>query len=241
MIIMEVVVMRILASCDIDRAIGFNGKLVLPNEDEKKPDKVMLNIVVGGCCGYSNEEVFQKASNLGKDIVQCITFKVEEGRFASYASTEWEGKIFNEYSAGYYDDPNVPVCDKVTSLLRLPEGYSNMRVLYDMSKKYPNVRYIGGHLLGIEGIRIGRFDTGKDKMSPVFKDMYDSFVEVDLDDLNGIQEIVKKTRKKAEGLEAGVKKPRVKRSGSKAKAEKKPPKRLVAFNSLFSGDEEDEF
>lgn len=230
--------MKILASCDIDKAMGFNGKLVLPNEDEKKPDKVMLNIVVDGCCGYSNEEVFRKASDLGKDIVQCITFKVEEGRFASYVPTEWEGKIFNEYSAGYYDDPNVPVCDKATSLLRLPDGYSNMRVLYDMSKKYPNVRYIGGHLLGIEGIRIGRFDTGKDKMSPVFKDMYDAFVEVDLDDLNGLQEIVKKTRKKAEKMfsDGTKRKPRV----GKPKV-KKVSKRVEAFNSLFAGDAEEEF
>lgn len=230
--------MKILASCDIDKAMGFNGKLVLPNEDEKKPDKVMLNIVVDGCCGYSNEEVFRKASDLGKDIVQCITFKVEEGRFASYVPTEWEGKIFNEYSAGYYDDSNVPVCDKATSLLRLPEGYSNMRVLYDMSKKYPNVRYIGGHLLGIEGIRIGRFDTGKDKMSPVFKDMYDAFVEVDLDDLNGLQEIVKKTRKKAEKMfsDGTKRKPRV----GKPKV-KKVSKRVEAFNSLFAGDAEEEF
>lgn len=230
--------MKILASCDIDKAMGFNGKLVLPNEDEKKPDKVMLNIVVDGCCGYSNEEIFRKASDLGKDIVQCITFKVEEGRFASYVPTEWEGKIFNEYSAGYYDDPNVPVCDKATSLLRLPEGYSNMRVLYDMSKKYPNVRYIGGHLLGIEGIRIGRFDTGKDKMSPVFKDMYDAFVEVDLDDLNGLQEIVKKTRKKAEKMfsDGTKRKPRV----GKPKV-KKVSKRVEAFNSLFAGDAEEEF
>lgn len=230
--------MKILASCDIDKAMGFNGKLVLPNEDEKKPDKVMLNIVVDGCCGYSNEEIFRKASDLGKDIVQCITFKVEEGRFASYVPTEWEGKIFNEYSAGYYDDPNVPVCDKATSLLRLPDGYSNMRVLYDMSKKYPNVRYIGGHLLGIEGIRIGRFDNGKDKMSPVFKDMYDAFVEVDLDDLNGLQEIVKKTRKKAEKMfsDGTKRKPRV----GKPKV-KKVSKRVEAFNSLFAGDAEEEF
>lgn len=230
--------MKILASCDIDKAMGFNGKLVLPNEDEKKPDKVMLNIVVDGYCGYSNEEIFRKASDLGKDIVQCITFKVEEGRFASYVPTEWEGKIFNEYSAGYYDDPNVPVCDKATSLLRLPEGYSNMRVLYDMSKKYPNVRYIGGHLLGIEGIRIGRFDTGKDKMSSVFKDMYDAFVEVDLDDLNGLQEIVKKTRKKAEKMfsDGTKRKPRV----GKPKV-KKVSKRVEAFNSLFAGDAEEEF
>lgn len=237
MIIMEDVVMKILASCDIDKAMSFNGKLVLPNEDEKKPDKVMLNVVVGEGCEYSNEEVFRKATELGSNLVQCITFMVEQGRFAGYVPTGWEGKVFNEYSADYYNDPNTPVCKKAVSLLRLPEGYSDMKTLYEVCSEHSDVRFIGGHLLGIDGIRVGRFDTGKDKMSPVYKDMYDYFVEVDLNDLSGLQEIVKKTRKKAEGLDSGSKKPRVK----KQKSEKKPPKRVLAFNSLFSEDEEDEF
>lgn len=238
MIIMEVFVMKILASCDIDKAASFNGKLILPNEDDKKPDKVTLNIVVGEGCEYSNEEIFKKVAELGDNIVECVTFKVEEGRFASYVPTGMEGRVFNEYSSEYYYNPNTPVCEKAVSLLRLPEWYSNMRNLYDVCREHPDVRFIGGHLLAVDGVRIGRFDTKKDKMSPVFKDIYDCFVEVDLNDLDGIQEIVKKTRRKAEKMfsDGSKRKPRV----GKPKV-KKVSKRVEAFNSLFAGDAEEEF
>ena len=235
---MEVIVMKLLASCDIDKAKKFNGKLVLPNEDDKKPDKVFLNIVVDDTCEYGNDEIFRKASELGKDLVKCITFMVEKGRFANYVPSEWEGRVFNEYSDEYYYSGEAPICDKTVSLLRLQKGYSDMRKLYEVCKSHTDVRYIGGNILGIDGIRVGRFDEGKDKMSPVFKDIYDTFVEVDLNDLEGLQEIVKKTRKRAENLSGEkVKKPRVK----KAKAEKKISKRKVAFNTLFAGDMEEEF
>lgn len=238
MIIMEVIVMQILASCDLDKAMSFNGKLVLPNEDEKKPDKVFLNIVVDENCEYGNDEVFRKASELGKDLVKCITFKVNNNRFANYVPTEWSGRVFNEYLADSYYDANMPVCKSAVSLLRLSDDFSNMRLLLEECKEHPDVRYIGGNLLGIEGVRIGRFDEGKDKMSPVFKDIYDSFVEVDLNDLDGLQEIVKKTRKRAESAEGG-KKPRVKKP--KQKSEKRVSKRVAVFSSMFSDIEEEEF
>lgn len=228
--------MKLLASCDIDKAMSFNGKLVLPNEDEKRPDKVFLNIVVDDACKYSNEEIFKKASEMNKNTIKCITFMVESGRFANYVPTEWQGKVFNEYFADSYHDPNIPVCTDAISLLRVKEDFSNMRVVLENCKKHPDVRFIGGNLLGMEGVRIGRFDDGKDKMSPVFKGIYDTFVEVDLNDLDGIKEIVRKTRKRAESLESKSGKPKVKKL-----KEKKVSKRVVAFSSLFSDMEEDEF
>lgn len=234
---MEVIVMKILASCDLRKALNFNGKLVLPNEDEKRPDKVMLNVVIDSSCEYSNEEVFQKVSELDKGLVKCITFMVEDGRFASYVPTDMEGMVFNEYSLDYYIGGSIPM-SMATSIIRLPKGYSDMRTVLDICKKDNSTRVIGGYLLGIEGIRVGRFNDGKDKMSPVFRDIYDTFVEVDLNDLDGLQEIVKKTRKRAERLLSGdsKRKPRV----SKPKV-KKVSKRVEAFNSLFSDEEGVEF
>ena len=116
-----------------------------------------------------------------------------------------------------------------------------MRVLKEVCDKYPTVRFIGGNLLGVEGVRIGRYDEGKDKCSPVFKDIYDNFVEVDLEDLDNLQEIVKKTRKKAESQikEKTKKKSKSAKAKSSTPKEKKVPKRKEAFSKLFSTNEVD--
>lgn len=223
--------MEILASCSLSEAVGYRGKLVIPNEDSKRPDKVFLNIVVGEDEEKSEAEIYREASLL--DSVRCITFLVDEDRVARSVPEEWKGRVFNEYSCDFYEDANAPDTGEAVALLRLPEGYSNMRVLREKCTSDPRIRYIGGNLLGIEGVRIGRFDEGKEKMPPVFKDMYDTFVEVSLNDLDGLQEIVKKTRKRAESIEGGKRSPRV--------AKPKRAKRGVeAFRSLF-GEEEEEF
>jgi len=99
----------------------------------------------------------------------------------------------------------------------------------EICTKYPYARIVGGNLLGVEGVRIGRYDTGKDRMSPVFNEMYDSFIEVLLKDLDGIQEVIKRNKKKIKSMVEKEKKPR----------EKKESKRLVSFNTLFGGNQEE--
>lgn len=223
--------MQLLASCSIEQSKTFNGKLVIPNEDQKKPDKVFLNIVVED----GSTEVFSVLSGNEK----CVTFK---GKQPDFCPKELSGKVFYETSLEDFQQGYERVED-ITTLVRLPEGYSNMKQLVDWCKEYESIRFIGGNLLAVEGVRIGRFDEGKDKMLPVFNGIYDSFVEVDLNDLDGLQEIVKKTRKRAEGQDGETKKSKSKsgRVTSKEKAPAKKPKRLEAFQSLFSSEGEDDF
>lgn len=221
--------MQILASCSLEEASRFNGKLVLPNEDAKKPDKVFLNIIADG---RESVDVFKKVDEIPS--VKCITF-VGEG--VSYVPTRYEGSVFVEKTLQEALSESYGYPSGVVVLVRLPKdfpnGIYNMRTVYELSIKNPNMRFIGGNILGIEGIRVGRFDSGKEKMSPVFSDIYDTFVEVDLDDLSGIQEIVKKTRRRAEHI-MKEKKPR-------APKEKKVSRRVQAFNSLFGDASEVEF
>lgn len=221
--------MQILASCSLEEASRFNGKLVLPNEDAKKPDKVFLNIVADG---RESVDVFKKVDEIPS--VKCITF-VGEG--ISYVPTGYEGSVFVEKTLEEALSESASYPNGVVVLVRLskdfPNGVYNMRTVYELSMKNPNMRFIGGNILGIEGVRVGRFDSGKEKMSPVFSDIYDTFVEVDLDDLSGIQEIIKKTRRRAEHI-MKEKKPR-------APKEKKVSRRVQAFNSLFGDSGEVEF
>lgn len=229
--------MELLASCSLEQARGFNGKLVIPNEDSKRPDKVYLNVEYNESDG-STEQFLERVSELDKSLVKCVSFPEEYA--GVLVPEDWKGRVFVYTTLDtVVQDVNYPESDGVISLIRLDEDYPSekykptLRDLVRVCEKHSDVRFIGGNLLGVEGLRIGRFDDGKEKMSPVFKDIYDAFVEVRLDDLDGLTEIVKKTRKKAESREKGTRGPRV------AKV-KKPKRQVQAFLSLF-GDDEEEF
>ena len=220
--------MQLLASCSLEKSREFNGKLVLPNENKKTPDKVFLNIVVGE--DERPEDVFKGLS--GKE--KCITFSKYNP--TNFCPTSLEGNVFNECDLDILlNDACFPEPKGVITLVRLPKDYSDMRNLKKLCSEHPTVRFIGGKLLGVEGVRIGRYDEGKEKMSPVFDEIYDTFVEVDLNDLDGLQEIVKRTRSKAEG----VVKAKSSKKSSKSSSVKKQPKRIETFSKLFSNDEED--
>lgn len=226
---MEVYLMKLLAGCSLEKSNEFTGNLVLPNEDKKNPDKVMLNIVVND----GNTEVFKHLS--GKE--KCITFVNEPTLFCP---TELEGNVFNEVNLQELIDNEgtYPTDVKgVVTLVRVPEDYHDMRFLKQVCDKYPTVRIIGGNLLGVEGVRVGRYESTKKSIPVVYKDIYDDFVEVNLEDLDGLQEIVKKTRKRAESIKSYEKKS--KKSG--APKVKKVPKRVAAFSKLFDSSNEVDF
>lgn len=231
--------MELLASCSLEQAKNFNGKLVIPNEDEKKPDKVFLNVIYNDGDG-SIDDFFTSISKLNKSMVRCVSFPSEEAGFE--VPEEWKNRVFIYTDVDTLSDPNYPESDGVVSLVRLGDDFPresklNLRDLVSICKEHTSVRFIGGSLLGVEELRVGRFNEGKDKMSPVFKDIYDSFVEVSLDDLDGLKEIISKTRRKAESTNST--------KGTKAKVRSKQPKerksskRAEAAMKLFGGMEEE--
>lgn len=215
----------LLASCSYEEAKKYNNKLVVVSEEEtKKPEKVSLNVITS-----SPEEAF----TLGKDLVKCIT----TDRNPKFCPSDWAGSIFYECTLNSMDDLNtlkIPETKEgIVPLLRLPEGNLNLKQLYNFCQRNPKVRVIGSNLLEIPGIKIGRFDEGKDKMSSVFNGVYDAFTEVALSSIK-VKEIMGKVR--AKSTSSGPKKVRV--AGSKKAPSK--PKKVVSFEKLF-GEEADEF
>lgn len=215
--------MEILATCTVEESLKYKGGLKIENEGGK-PDKVSLNIVVT-----------DGDTSILKDInsnVKCITYK---GNVDFEGCDIPKGKVFKEVS--YSDNMKIDETEGVTTLVRVEKGYSNMRALYDLCKRYSFVRVIGGNLLNIDGVRIGRYDTGKDKGLPVYCDIYDQFLEIPLSEIGNLSEVVKKARKKLNS-DASEKK-------SKSPKEKKTPAKkndiAKSFTSLFSGVEAEEF
>lgn len=213
--------MKFLASASCDEALTHSGRLVLPAEDGKKPHKVTLNVIA------EDESVFQKVS--GNE--EFITFK---GYIPKFVPTSFEGKVFYETSLEEVENNKSAFCRGLTPLVRLDTDFCDMRRLYNCSQANPSVRYIGGNLLSIPGIKIGRFDS--DKKPVVCNGVYDDFIEVNLSDLNNIQEIVKKVKVKIVDGEEVVSK---RRKGDKKPKEKKVNKRVSAFGSMFGSESVD--
>lgn len=219
--------MQILASCNLEQASEFGqGKLSIPTE-EGKSDRVMLNI----CVEDGDTSVYQKLTGNEK----CVTFI---GTPADFCPTSMQGKVYNEVTIE--ELAKTPQVKGITTLVRLgddfPTSSCNMLTLAMLSSKRDDVRFIGGKILNIPEVRIGRYNVGKEKSS-VYDEYYDNFIEVDLSDLDGVQEKVKKVRAKLEK----VTKTKVSKRGSRIKKEKKVSKRKESFQKLFSSNEEEEF
>lgn len=202
--------MELLASCTVERANSFNGKLSVSDE-EGKDIKVSLNVLVDDVMPVSFSNVKCITAGIGGKVVGLENAPVP---------------VFYECALG----DEIPQGIGGTVLVRLPEGYCNMLEAKELCDKYPNVRVIGGNLLNIDGVRIGRFDGNK---PVVCNGVYDTFIESGIDDLEGIKEKVKKAKV------VEVKEKKVREKSSKAPAEKKISKRVVAFNNMFGSEEED--
>ena len=222
--------MELLARCSLEESKKFDGRLVIPNEDSSKPDKVYLNVVL------SDGDTFDMLS--GKEF--CVSF-CSKSFNVSEVPDNLKGRVFNEIMFEDLDSAAVSNVDGVVNLLKLPQGYCDMLNVHNICCKYPNIRVVGGNLLGVEGVSIGRFEDGKDRMLPVFDGIYDTFVEVDLNDLDGLQEIVRKTRRRAEGIGVGKKKAANKKTGSSSSKPKRLSKKSEVFGKLFGDVAEEEF
>lgn len=209
--------MKILAGCTIEEALKFNGKLTIPNEDKKTPDKVVLNLQI---------EEGDKVDF--KSLPKAVEVITVNGVSSMKVPESYKGKVFNSLSLEAYDSLEE-YNSEFPLLVMLPEGYCDMRTLKRECEKNSYVRFWGGNLLGIEGVRIGRYDSGKDKMLPSFCGVYDNFMEAKLGELSGIVETLSKNRKKLETVEKkGKSKSKSKKSNSEGKSSKSKKKEVVS-------------
>lgn len=215
-----------LASCSYEDAKKYTNRLVLASEEtkgkrDKKPTEVYLNIVTD-----DPDTVLEG----GLGIARCLTTSVRP----SICPDELWGHVFHEIPLEEFN--GVDEEEGVVCLVRLPEGFSDMRKVYDLCKdndEYDDVeakvRVIGGNLLEIPGINIGRYDSGKEKMSAVFNGVYDFFTEVALEDIevSEVMSKVRSTKKKSSSGSNGKAKTTVKKPNAKSKKKE-------AFSRFFS-------
>lgn len=220
--------MLIVASCSLSEAVEVNGKLVTVDEEGNKSDRVLLNVEIS----ESDTDVSEMLKKIPKGTVKFFTVNsdiIVDTDLPVFRSYTLEDALENGMKTDY--TPLVNVGDD------FPNANVNMRTLYELSLSHPGVRFIGGRLLALNGISIGKFDEGKSKMSVNYSDVYDNFLEVKLSEIGNLKEIVKKSRKKLEDAEDKPKK----KKASKEHKPGKASKRVAAFSNLFSDVEEVEF
>lgn len=216
----------ILASCSLNEAEQNDGTLLVGKE------KVLLNIEVSMSDLLRAFNVLLRNKN-----VKCITITDWCLGKVNLPSEVPEGKAVFARS----DYPNV--CDVGSSVVKplvvLHNEFYNMKELVDLQKGYPNieVHFLGGKLLEIPGIHIGRFDTGKEKMSAYFNGVYDCFLEMRLSEIDDIEVVRSKLNKRSLNDLLDI-------SDSyepKQKKEKKvqSSKLKGSFSNLFGGDSVD--
>ena len=178
--------MNILASCSIEEAREKTGKLQI-EEEEGKHSKVLLNVVV--------EDINDVNINtlLENNNIKCISTKTVPKD--SIIIDKFKDNIFIDYSLNSYkSSTKKELPEGVIRLVTLPDGFSDMREVYDICESDDRVRVKGGYLLALEGVRIGRYPKDKEK-SVLYEEVYDNFLEVSLTDLSDIKEVVAKVKK----------------------------------------------
>jgi hypothetical protein len=218
--------MKIIARCSLEEAKKYNGKLIIPTEEGKKPINVGLNLEVTG-------------AELKEAIGMVSEFITVNGEFPEVEIPEkMSGKVFRKVTLAECEE-EITCPEGVVPLLEVRSDYADMRTLISACEKNKNLRVIGGKLLGIKGINIGRFDVeDKNKKLGIYYDgMYDLFKEVELSDLDNLTEIVKKSveklKKTTDDTEKKSKNRKPKKVGSGSKQRRKE-----AMGTLFATVEE---
>lgn len=190
-------------------------------------DRVVFNIEE--VMGNVEEALRQKSINPGK--VKCVTVKGFEG----------SDDVFKEVTLR--DLENFEGVVGQNTLCRLPDGFSDMFIIDTLSKKNPSIRFIGGNLLELPGLKVGRYDEGKEKLGAVYDGIYDTFLEIPIKDIDKIDEVKSRLNPQMlqdiSDIKEKVKKKQRVGAGNSTDAPKKEKAIVKSFLNLLSGEEVD--
>lgn len=188
---------------------------------------------------FENEEVDNAlVSNLiGKGYYVTFTgnsrFNIPEGINNSH--------VFSEYTMEELES-DIELCNPgVTNIIHVSDGvYPDLRLLVSYCNMGENIRVIGGNLLCVDGLRVGRIEGNKPL---VCSGVYDSFIEADESELSDMNTLLEKIKQAEKSLSKAMLKSNKSKSSNSSKkspsqpSEPKKPssnsKKATAFSNLF--------
>lgn len=66
-------------------------------------------------------------------------------------------EVGNNLTSEHIDNILSDFPSGLTLVLKLPNDFNNLELVYKLNKKYPNVRYLGGNLFRLRGLKVGSF------------------------------------------------------------------------------------
>jgi hypothetical protein len=185
--------MAIISSVDYSTALSYKGMNLSTKYDNKK-HKVYFKLVADD---YSLQDAINLA-RVSKNILMINYIGLPSNAYyLSLTSNtgvyigrviDFGNNITEEDILGAIKD--VP--EGVVPIINLPEDFNNINFVWKMCQKYPRIRFCGGNLFAIDGVKIGMvgIDT-LDKQgikydfdSYAFNNKLDAFDEVDINTLD---------------------------------------------------------
>lgn len=222
--------MAIISSVDYSTALSYKG-MNLSTKYNNKKQKVYLKL---NCDDLTLADCLELA-RLSKNIVM-INYQGIDTNVTYLSLTEdsgiYIGKVIdfgNNITLEDIQRIENQVPKGVVPIINLPEDYNNLEFIWRASKKFPRVRFSGGNLFAIEGVKIGQ--VGVDILSK-FETKLDASVYssdgrtdcVDVVDINTLEITVSAKAEKA---------PRERKSSSGTGTQKKKTP-TASFGSLFN-------
>lgn len=149
--------MAIICNVDYNTALEFKG-YNLKGKYQNKNQQIYLRVT---CDDRTLKESIDLARG-SKNILMLEYQGVdsEEVNTVLSANTEgvYIGKVFDFGNNIKETDienlvADLPVC--VVPIISLPDDFKDLELLYHLSKKFPNVRFCGGQLFSISGVKVG--------------------------------------------------------------------------------------
>lgn len=148
----------VVAKCDYDYAVQFKGKVITAKFENKKY-RVLLRVRCDDLTLLDAIELAKKSKNIvmleyqgtGDSMQYSALTPNMVGNVYIGRIVEFGNNISDEDIEGVLED--TP--ETVTPILKLPDDFSNLELVWKLCKKYEKVRFCGGCLFSIDGVRIG--------------------------------------------------------------------------------------
>lgn len=219
--------MSIICKVDYATALKYKG-LNLSTKYNNKKHKVYLKLI-GDDFTITDSIALAKVS---KNILM-VEYQGLQSNSAYEELTEntgvYVGRVYDFGNNITEEDVEKIVGDTpkgVTPVIKLPDDYKDLYNIYQISKVFPTVRFCGGHLFAIEGVKVGAI--GVDVLDKL-QDKY----PLDCYKLDGTEDVLEDVDITGLEIDTTSKPERAKKSssgGSNKSAQKKSSKKVSIFD-----------
>lgn len=148
--------MAIICSVDYSTALGYKGMNLSAKYNNKK-HKVYLKL---NCDDYILEDGLSLA-RVSKNILMVNYQGIGTSQVYLGLTNDtgiYVGRVMdfgNDITEEDIERLVVNIPEGITPIIKLPEDFTNLRFIWEVSKKFPRVRFCGGKLFAIEGVKVG--------------------------------------------------------------------------------------